>query len=178
MAREYDGLNRSQISKALNISLPTVDIWVRNGCPHERKGKKYIFSLPEVYKWKKLQDKGEVGSLEIERARLAKEQADKYSLDNAVKRGELVPVGDVTRVWESRIGACRSRLLGLPGRISPHVVACSNVAEVKALLERYIYECLDDLAVGSGVPVCSEDLEEPPTFALVGVGGQVQEIIP
>lgn len=55
--------------------------------------------------------------LSAERARLAKEQADRVSMENAVKRKELVPVAVMT-VALARVSAqVAARLDGVPGRL-------------------------------------------------------------
>ena len=106
----------------------------------------------------------------VQRGRLLKAQAALKELELSVKNGELVPVSGVVSVWEGRIGSCRSRLLGLPGRIAPQVVGCSNIAEVKALLERHICECLDELAIGASVFLDRPDVEVPAAAEPVGMG--------
>lgn len=107
----------------------------------------------------------------VQRGRLLKAQASLKELELSIKNGQMVPVSGVVTVWEARIGACRSRLLGLPGRIAPQVVGCSNIAEVKALLERTICECLDELSIGASVFIDSANLEVPAAPKSVGMGG-------
>ena len=50
----------------------------------------------------------------IERARLAREQADKVELENARTRRELLPADEVARADEAIFGAIRDALLALP----------------------------------------------------------------
>jgi len=84
----------------------------------------------------------------FQRGRWLKAKADREELSLARDRGELVPLADIVKTWEGRIGACRSRLLGIPGRISPEVVACSDIREVHAIIQARIYEALDELSEG------------------------------
>lgn len=172
---DYDSLTQVELSRALGVSLTSVQNYIRQGCPSTKKGKVLRFCLSDVVRWRDKQGRSKVGRLEIERSRLAKEQADKCALENAQKRGELVPVADVVKVWERRIGGCRSRLLGLPGRIAPQVVGCSSIAEVRDLIERHIHECLDELASGRSILDGDEGVEESAASAVVGVGGQAAQ---
>lgn len=60
---------------------------------------------------------GEDLDLSAERARLAKEQADRVSMENAVTRRELIPVSVLT-VALARVSAqVAARLDGVPGRL-------------------------------------------------------------
>lgn len=55
--------------------------------------------------------------LTVERARLAKEQADAQALKNAALRGELVKAEDVGRTWSDLLRKLRSRILAVPARL-------------------------------------------------------------
>ena len=112
----------------------------------------------------------------VQRGRLLKAQAALKELELSVKNGEMVPVSGVVTVWEGRIGACRSRLLGLPGRVAPQVVGCANIGEVKVILERHIYECLDELSIGASVFVDSADVEVSTPAEPVGMGGRKEKV--
>ncbi|WP_020594128.1 DUF1441 family protein [Kiloniella laminariae] len=55
-------LNKEQISRAFNVSKPTVDNWIENGMPFVSKGtngKSYEFDLDACIAWKKGQDQKE-----------------------------------------------------------------------------------------------------------------------
>jgi len=107
-----------------------------------------------------------------QRARLIKAQASLKELELSIKNGQMAPISGMVRVWESRIGGCRSKILGLPTRLAPLVVGCSNIAEVKTLLERHIHECLDELAIGPSVVIPDADVEVSADAESVGMGGQ------
>ena len=57
---------------------------------------------------------GTVYDYDAERARLTHHQANIASLDEAKRRGELIPAEDVAREWADMVGRCRSKLLALP----------------------------------------------------------------
>ncbi|ABE63184.1 conserved hypothetical protein [Nitrobacter hamburgensis X14] len=87
---------------------------------------------------------GGVLDLTVERARLAKEQADAVSLKNAVMRRELVPVSDVEREWMSVGRQVRSGMLAVPSRVRqslPHLTAFDA-----DLIDREIRDALTGLA--------------------------------
>ena len=81
------------------------------------------------------------GDLDLagERARLAKEQADRVAMQNAVQRGELAPVAALESVL-SATGARVGRLLdALPGQIARR--APDLPADALTLIERDIASC-------------------------------------
>lgn len=162
------GWNRSQVAEEFGVSLVTVDDWVRKGCPHKRVGKTYVFAFADVVRWLRSRDKDRGGSLEKERARLAREQADNMALKNAVLRGELVPRG----AFESELGkvfvAFRSRVMSIPDKAAPQVVGLNSIPEAKKLLGAFCDEALSELS-GFDLAGCSgEGLGVDPPDAEVG----------
>lgn len=48
-------VNRAELAKIFDISLPTVDAWVRKGCPVEERGgrgREWKFHTSEVFNWR------------------------------------------------------------------------------------------------------------------------------
>jgi phage terminase Nu1 subunit (DNA packaging protein) len=75
-----------------------------------------------------------------EKKRLAKEQADKIGLANAITREELVPLEDVRREWRGLALDLRARLLAIGPRVAAAVgldrtTAASLDTELRAALE-------------------------------------------
>ena len=75
-----------------------------------------------------------------EKKRLAKEQADKIALANAITREELVPVEDVRREWRGLALDLRARLLAIGPRVAAALgldrAAAANLdSEIRAALE-------------------------------------------
>jgi hypothetical protein len=89
---------------------------------------------------------GDELDLNAERARLAKEQADAAAMRNAMSRGELLPAGEVRAAMEAAFGACRARLLAIPAKAAPLVVAAGGPAEVRDMLTEVVHEACDELA--------------------------------
>jgi len=80
-----------------------------------------------------------------ERARKDKEMADKYALENRVRRGELLESQTVEREYGQFVISARARLIQLPdaiGQFCPPAVAASIVAETR----KRVHEALSDLA--------------------------------
>jgi len=136
-------LSKTDLAEARGVSLNTVYGWVRQGVPKNKDG---TFDLPEVSGWLDKRGASKVGSLEKERARLAREQADKLQMENAQTRGELVHVDDAASAVESIIIAIRAKALSLGTKLAPQVVVCNNVNEVKAIIDAGADDFLRELA--------------------------------
>jgi len=89
---------------------------------------------------------GEVISLEAERTRLTKEQADKIEMENAVRRGEMVSADHVAALWANVLVNCKTRLLAIPTRAAPLVLGCKTMPQARDVIERFIFEALHDLS--------------------------------
>ncbi|MBT8361838.1 MAG: hypothetical protein KJO32_12870, partial [Deltaproteobacteria bacterium] len=85
-------------------------------------------------------------NLEQERAKLAKEQREKVRLQNKEKRGELVPVNQVTELWTKVAIACRSKLLALPNKMAAQVFCSQSVPETQEMLRVEVYAALNELS--------------------------------
>ena len=129
---KFSRLSKTDLAEARGVSLNTVYGWVRQGCPTNKDG---TFDLREVSEWLSKRGASKVGSLEKERARLAREQADKLEMENAQTRGELVHVDDAAAAVECVVVAIRAKALSLGSKLAPQVVVCSNVNEVKAIID-------------------------------------------
>jgi hypothetical protein len=80
--------------------------------------------------------------LDVERARLAREQADGHALKNAALRGELLPADEVVAGWQAAIGRARSLLLGIPPASAATVVLLARQGVDAAAAERAVREHL------------------------------------
>jgi phage terminase Nu1 subunit (DNA packaging protein) len=61
--------------------------------------------------------------------------------------GELVDRETIKTEWLKTAAAIRNRLLAIPTKTAPLVLAVKTLPEVKAILEQQIYEALHELSV-------------------------------
>ena len=83
-----------------------------------------------------------VRSLAAERSRLTKIKADAAEMESRKLAGELVPADRIEAAWLSVAGAVRSKLLLLPTKVAPRIVALKTPAEAQALLRGEINAAL------------------------------------
>lgn len=89
---------------------------------------------------------GTVYDLEAERARLAKEQADKTAMDNEIKRGRLVDSEKVGDWWVQIVTNAKAKLLAIPTKAAPLVVGSKTLSQAKDVLEKLIHDALTELS--------------------------------
>ncbi len=109
--------------------------------------------------------------LAAERARLAKEQADKVAMQNAVSRGELAPVAAMEAVLAAvgtRVGKILDTIPGLVRRRAPgvgHDVSEQITADIAKCRNMAAAMSLDDLMRDDDT---SEDDEDPAALDIKG----------
>ena len=86
-----------------------------------------------------------------QRARLAKEQADKTAMDNAARRGETISRTDFVRSMQGIIVQARAKLLSVPSKLAAVLAAIDNPRAVQDRLTTAIHESLAELAGTRGV---------------------------
>ena len=143
-------LSKIELASTLGKNPKIISDWIVSGCPHDRDGKKYVFDLPEVWKWRegylrKSAPKTD-SHLAVEKTRLTKAQADKTEIEAAVASGKFVSVEDVKETWGNVISAMRTRLLSIPSRAAPLVAVVSTPQETEKIVKTMLYEALTDLS--------------------------------
>ncbi len=81
-----------------------------------------------------------------QRERLHSAQAEKAELDLAVRRGELLEVGEVVRTWSDHIARARLRLRSIPHRVAAQIAVKTSAPAIATLLLDEIDEALTELA--------------------------------
>ena len=81
-----------------------------------------------------------------ERARLAREQADALEMKNAVTRGDLLVREDVDAAVTAAFARVRARLLAIPGKLAPVLLAFETPAEAQQAMRDAVHEALRELS--------------------------------
>jgi len=45
-------MNKAELARAYGVSIPAVDAWIRRGCPHGKRGRRYHFDRDDVAEWR------------------------------------------------------------------------------------------------------------------------------
>jgi phage terminase Nu1 subunit (DNA packaging protein) len=86
--------------------------------------------------------------------------AERYELEVAQRRAELIPRGEVLAGMSASFARVRAKLLALPTRLAPVVLTMATATEVQEKLNDGINEALDQLA-GTVIAGISEGEVEP-----------------
>lgn len=139
---------RTDAAEFFGVSLPTIDAWIRKGCPvKERNARGGIakLNLADMARHRIMTAQGRDRDPVAERARRDSESADKLALENARTRGEMLLLDPVTDLCVGLVTDAKQRLLGLPTKLAPQVVEVS-IPVAERLLEDAISDSLRGIA--------------------------------
>jgi hypothetical protein len=134
------------IANLLTITPRRVQQLVKEGVlPREESGQYDLIKVVQAY-IRHLTGGGVKEGLAEAQLRKAVGDADKIELDLEIRRGELVSVKEVTRVWAKACGEMRSGLLHLPVKVGPVARQAKSDAEAQGIVEKSVYEALSVLS--------------------------------
>ena len=81
-----------------------------------------------------------------ERARRDKESADRIAMQNAERREQLVPAGDIEAAWTHIALVIRSHLLNGPSTLGPQLLHQTDANVVAEAIRTWLYNALEHLA--------------------------------
>jgi terminase small subunit / prophage DNA-packing protein len=113
-------VNRKQLAGVFGISLPTVDAWLRAGCPFDQRGaagKEWIFDTADVMRWREQRAADEAGGQDVQdeaalKKRKLSAEAKMAELELLKEMGELAPVDAMERIWARILAELQSNLRG------------------------------------------------------------------
>ncbi len=176
-------LPRHLIAKAFSVSMDMVGKW--DVKPVVQRGQERLFYLPEVVHYRGGSDGSPKLNPAQEKALLDKTRREAAQLELEKKRGRLVSLDDVEKVWESRLTLFRQRLIALPNKMARPMVEVDKPQEAEQLLATEIEKILEALngesrtiadEIESTVVSRETSVEDPETGAeddTAGVGGSV-----
>jgi phage terminase Nu1 subunit (DNA packaging protein) len=81
-----------------------------------------------------------------EKTLLTRANRQKVELELQIMRGELHRSEDVRRVMNNMLGAFRSRVLAIPSKTAPQLLAQTDLAIVQDIIKKEVYEALQELS--------------------------------
>lgn len=122
-------LNRVELADFTGKSLPTIDAWVRTGCPfvdRGGRGREWSFNSADVLDWRErraaaaVESKAAPGDLDPaqERARKDRALAVQTEMKNDETRGRLIEADKVVSQVAREYGVIRQRFMGIRGKLS------------------------------------------------------------
>lgn len=89
---------------------------------------------------------GEKIDLKVERAKLTKAKRELAEIELSTARAEVHHSEDVRRVMGGMLGAFRSRILAIPTKLAPRLVAQTDLAVIQDIVKKQLYEALSELS--------------------------------
>lgn len=155
MASQQDIADHLGISQSAVSALVRADVFEkrpRGGFDLDECRTAYLRRLREEAAGRAAQGDREDGDLDIvaERARLAKEQADRLEMENALRRQELVEFDHFVARVGQLLATVRTRLLALPAECAVQWAAAQTPAVAEAVIRDVVYQALEELSSGGG----------------------------
>jgi phage terminase Nu1 subunit (DNA packaging protein) len=148
-------VNRSDLAEINGVSMPTIDDWVRRGCPVVQRGgrgRAWQFNTADVRNWREDDIRSETSHTsnankdELLLRKLAAE-TEQAELDLARAKDEVVPVEQLERALVKAFGEVRAGMRNvLPGRAARRLIGETDETTFKAVLLEEIDQRLEVLA--------------------------------
>lgn len=147
-------LGKHEIAEFFGVTEPTVDQWVRRGCPvveRGSKGKQWKINTAQVSDWLRQRDIEQATGAnlsdeqELKRRKLAAE-TQKAELEMLRVKGDLVPLAQLERQLSNTFAELKANLRNVPKRTATSLVGETNEVRIKEVLLAEIDQCLEVLA--------------------------------
>ena len=142
-------MTKSEIAGAFKVSLPTVDAWVRSGCPFVRQGSRghaWTFNLADVIAWRFSHvSNSEAGSLVQAQTRRTLIDCEHRELRLKRDRAELVSIDIIIHEWTKLLQVFKTKIRNIPRKLSPFLATETDAIRVEAMLSKEVDEALEEL---------------------------------
>lgn len=89
---------------------------------------------------------GKETTLEAEKIRLTKAQADKAEMGATELKGELIRADEAEAAWIGEVTSMRAKMLSIPAKAAGEWAGSLSINESQDVLKRHISEALQELA--------------------------------
>lgn len=147
-------VNRAGLAAAMGKSLPTIDRWIKEGCPVKVRGRKGIeweFVLPDVVAWfgrreRDLVTDGADATEDALKRRKMLAETGKAELEFAKAAGEVAPVREFERAQAKMMAAIRTNVMNVAQRAVLQLLGETDEAEFKRKLRAELTLALEQSA--------------------------------
>ncbi|MEM6603287.1 MAG: terminase small subunit [Pseudomonadota bacterium] len=146
-------LSKVDLANYFGVTRPTVDDWVRSGCPVVQKGNKrtpWKFNSADVYAWRLRQ--AEQASDDVKGMTFAELQKEKLLVEverlkfqAAREKGETIDLKLTEDFTMKLMLDMKARMLRFPGEIAPKLDMADSRSDKKGILEAAIREIFEEI---------------------------------
>jgi hypothetical protein len=118
-----------------------------------RQGKQWVFDSAKVIQWlidravaNERQGYSDLKGLGAVRAQKLRVDTAKAEIELAKDRGDAISLEFAGRIWDALVVAFRSRVLSIPAKLAPILVAETDTIATRNVLEAEIHAALDELS--------------------------------
>ena len=156
------------IADILNLTTQRVGQLVAEGVIEKNPAKKFEL-VPTIKKYilhLKLKTDGKADErtiaqqLDAEKVRSERAKADMAEIKLARMQGTMHDAADVERVMTNMLSSMRAKLLTIPTKVAPQLIAQEDLSVIQDIVRRNIYEALDELTEYKPDMFYSEDYVE------------------
>lgn len=146
--------NRGELAGFFGITPPTVDAWVRSGCPQVSKGSRGVaatFNTADVAKWRtdKAREEGsgtsQLDEAELKRRKLAAETGS-AELTHAKDLQLVAPLDQIERAVSRAFAEVRAGMRNIPGRVVATLIGETDERKFKKVMLEEIDQVLEALS--------------------------------
>lgn len=112
-------VSRRDLAAVFGVSLPTIDTWVRQGCPFDQRGgrgKEWTFDTADVARWREERAAADAGSQDVDleklKARRALAECMLAELELAKAQGSVAPLEQMERAVTRAVAEVQINLRG------------------------------------------------------------------
>ena len=146
--------NRGELAGFFGVTPPTVDAWVRAGCPQVSKGSRGVaatFNTADVAKWRtdKAREEGsgtsQLDEAELKRRKLAAETGS-AELGYAKDLQLVAPLDQIERAVARAFAEVRAGMRNIPGRVVATLIGETDERQFKKVMLEEIDQVLEALS--------------------------------
>lgn len=146
---EDEQVTMTEAARRLGMTQQAVGVWAaKSDAPVVTKGGRRYALWPTFPAWHREQITRPTAPADLEEAKSRKMAAEaelaEYELAQA--RGEFIAVADLDAKIGPVFDTFRAKLLAIPGRLAPRVVACRDIADARDMLEQELGVVLAELS--------------------------------
>lgn len=147
-------VNRTELAEFFGVAMPTIDHWVRTGCPADQRGSKGVswkFNTADVAAWREQKARDETaGTVLADESEIKRRRAEvglkRDELALAREMGEVAPIEQFERAMANVFAELRGKLRQIPSRAAPRVLGQIDDNAVKKILLEEIDLALEALS--------------------------------
>lgn len=147
--------DRNGIAAVFGVSTKTIGEWTESGMPATKRGRSTAsdYDVAACVQWRlrEVTQKTAISlTLEEERLRKIKAEADTLEYQLEISKGDYVPIGEFRQALEHEFNRVKAKFMAYPTKVLPLLMTSlhspKEAPKVSAILTKEVRECLESAA--------------------------------